>query len=89
MLLIGLEPEVQKSGAVALMLNRIVDTCHKRKINRIYCLPELEDNKEVQKLWKLFATEIVRKRRVYIRYLKENAKMVYDYRTAQKKSQER
>lgn len=89
MLLIGLEPEVQKSGAVALMLNRIVDTCHKRKINRIYCLPELEDNKEVQKLWKLFATEIVRKRWVYIRYLKENAKMAYDYRTAQKKSQER
>lgn len=88
MLLIGLEPEVRKSGAVALMLNQIVDTCHRRGINRIYCLPELEDNKEVQKLWKLFDTEIVRKRRVYIRYLNENARMAYDYRSAQKKAQE-
>lgn len=88
MLLIGLEPEVQKSGAVALMLNQIVDTCHRRHINRIYCLPELEDNKDVQKLWKLFDTEIVRRRRVYIRYLKESARMAYDYRMAQKKSQE-
>lgn len=87
MLLIGLEREVQKSGAVALMLNQIVDTCHRRHINRIYCMPELEDNKEVQKLWKLFDTEIVRRRRVYIRYLDENARMAYDYRMAQSQSQ--
>ena len=88
MLLIGLEPEVQKSGAVALMLNQIVDTCHKRQINRIYCLPELEANKDVQKLWKLFETEIVRRRRVYIRYLNEGARMAYDYQAARKKVQE-
>ena len=78
MLLIGLLPEVQKSGAVALMLNQIVDTCHKRRINRIYCMPELETNTDVQKLWKLFDTDIVRKRRVYIRYLDESARMAYD-----------
>lgn len=78
MLLIGLLPEVQKSGAVALMLNQIVDTCHKRRINRIYCMPELETNTDVQKLWKLFDTDIVRKRRVYIRYLDESARMDYD-----------
>lgn len=86
MLLIGLQPEVQKSGAVALMLNQIVDTCHRRHIHRIYCLPELEDNKEVQKLWKLFKTEIVRRRRVYIKYLKENARLAYDYKAAQQKA---
>ena len=83
MLLIGLEPEVQRSGAVALMLNQIVDTCHKRGINRIYCMPELEDNLSVQKLWKLFDTEIVRRRRVYIRYMDHAARMDYDYKAAQ------
>lgn len=80
MLLIGLEQEVQKSGAVALMLNQIVDTCHKRGINRIYCLPELEDNLSVQKLWKLFDTEIVRRRRVYIRYMDAAQRMDYIYK---------
>ncbi len=83
MLLIGLEPEVQRSGAVALMLNQIVGTCHKRGINRIYCMPELEDNLSVQKLWKLFDTEIVRRRRVYIRYMDAAARMDYVYKAAQ------
>lgn len=88
MLLIGVLPEVQKSGAVALMLNQIVEVCGGKGINQMNCMPELEANQDVQKLWKYFNAEIVRRRRVVIKYLQDDVRLDYDYKAEQKKIRE-
>ena len=69
MFLVGVEPEYQKLGIPAIMMNTILKKCIENGV--IYCEtgPELETNSDVQGMWKGFETRQHRRRRCFVKQI--------------------
>ncbi len=70
MMMIGVAPEYQNKGVNAVIFTDMITEVN--KIGGEYCEsnPELEINNKVQSLWENFDTELIKKRRAYIKKLK-------------------
>ena len=67
MFLIGVEPEYQKIGIPAIMMNEMIKVCAKNNIKICETGPELETNLNVQGLWKSFDCRQHKRRRCFIK----------------------
>ena len=67
MFLIGVEPEYQKIGIPAIMMNEMIKVCAKNNIKICETGPELETNLNVQGLWKSFECRQHKRRRCFIK----------------------
>ena len=67
MFLIGVEPEYQKLGIPAIMMNSLLKKCIENKVKLCETGPELETNANVQGLWKGFETRQHKRRRCFIK----------------------
>ena len=67
MFLIGVDPEYQKLGLPAIMMNELLKNCIKNGVKYCETGPELETNAHVQGLWKSFETRQHKKRRCWIK----------------------
>ncbi len=65
MFFIGVEPELQKQGLPAMIMNQIVKMCVDNGIHHCETGPELETNHHVLSLWKSFETRQHRRRRCW------------------------
>lgn len=63
--LVAVLPEVQGTGATALLINSIMNTAIKYGMTIGETGPELETNQLVRAMWKYFDTNIHRRRRIY------------------------
>lgn len=66
MLLIAVKPTLQGLGINAILMNEVLKSCVKHGIKYAETGPELEDNLNVQRQWKNYDHELIRKRRLYI-----------------------
>lgn len=69
--LIGVRPEFQGKGVTAMLISRIIRNLNKHSIRIVESNPELENNLPVQAQWKHFEHHQHKRRRVYIKKLKE------------------
>lgn len=69
MYLVAIHPKHQKTGANALMIDSVLREAIRYGIRYAETGPELEENKQVHALWKLFDTRQHRRRRVYVKSL--------------------
>lgn len=67
MFLIGVEPEYQKLGIPAIMMNEMIKVCAKNNVKVCETGPELETNLNVQGLWKSFECRQHKRRRCFIK----------------------
>ena len=67
MFLIGVDPEYQKIGIPAIMMNEMIKVCAKNNIKICETGPELETNLNVQGLWKSFECRQHKRRRCFIK----------------------
>ena len=67
MFFIGVEPELQKQGLPAIVMNQIVNMCVDNGVKICETGPELETNESVISLWKSFNTRQHRRRRCWQR----------------------
>jgi ribosomal protein S18 acetylase RimI-like enzyme len=67
MFLIGVEPEYQKIGIPAIMMNEMIKVCAKNNVKICETGPELETNLNVQGLWKSFECRQHKRRRCFIK----------------------
>ena len=67
--LIAVRPDYQNSGVNAVMMNHILDGCHRMGIRRAETGPMLETNHKIQSQWTLFHTEQHKRRRCFIKKL--------------------
>lgn len=65
MMSIGIMPEHKNLGAVSLILNEILHGCLKLGVEYLETGPELENNHEVQNLWKNYNRELVKRHRCW------------------------
>ncbi len=63
--LIGIHPKLQGKGVTAVIFSEVYKTLIKKKIARLETNPELEDNLNVQLLWKEFNPTNHKRRRSY------------------------
>lgn len=63
--LIGVHPEYQNKGVIAIIFKQYVDTFSKRNIENCIRTPELEDNTAIHQIWKGFNPSIHKRRRTY------------------------
>ena len=63
--LIGVHPNYQKKGVTAVIFNEFYKVVKKDKIDTFIRLPELENNRPEQLIWKEFNAEIVKRRKTY------------------------
>ncbi len=67
--LIAVHPDYQNSGVNAVMMNHIMEGCHRMGIRRAETGPMLETNHKVQSQWNFFKTEQHKRRRCFIKAL--------------------
>lgn len=67
MFLIGVDPEYQKLGIPAIMMNKMLAMCVKNKVKFCETGPELETNANVQGMWKTFETRQHKRRRCWLK----------------------
>lgn len=67
MFLVGVDPEYQKLGIPAIMMNSLLKKCIKNKVKYCETGPELETNSDVQGMWKGFETRQHKRRRCFIK----------------------
>ena len=67
MFLVGVEPEYQKSGIPAIMMNTLLKNCIKNNVKVCETGPELETNCDVQGMWKGFETRHHKRRRCFVK----------------------
>lgn len=65
MFLVGVEPEYQKLGIPAIMLNTLLKKCIENNVKVCETGPELETNTDVQGMWKGFETRQHKRRRCW------------------------
>ena len=65
MFLVGVEPEYQKLGIPAIMLNALLKKCIENGVKYCETGPELETNADVQGMWKGFETRQHKRRRCW------------------------
>lgn len=64
-LLIGIAPEYQKKGVTAIVFDEFFRTYKEKGIIKIVRTPELEENKNIQLIWKNFNPIVYKKRSTY------------------------
>jgi len=69
LLLIAVEPELQGSGLNAIVMDHLLQGCHKMGIAYAETGPTLETNTKVQSQWKFFPHRQHKRRRCYIKDL--------------------
>lgn len=69
MFLVAVDPEYQKLGIPAIMMNELLKVCIKNKVKFCETGPELETNADVQGMWKSLETRQHKRRRCYIKKL--------------------
>ena len=67
--LVAVKPELQGKGVNALILADITQAAIRNGIKYAETGPELEENKDVQSLWKFYEVRQHKKRRCYIKKL--------------------
>ena len=67
MFLIGVDPEYQKLGIPAIMMNEMIKVCAKNNVKICETGPELELNTDVQGLWKTFECRNHKRRRCWVK----------------------
>lgn len=60
--LIGISPEYQKKGVTSIIFNEYYRVFSRRRIQMGYRTPELEDNIDVQQIWKHFNPQVFKRR---------------------------
>lgn len=70
MFLIGVEPEQQKKGLPAIIMNQMLKMCIENGVKICETGPELEVNADVQSLWKGFTTRQHKRRRCFKKEIK-------------------
>lgn len=70
MFLIGVEPEQQKKGLPAIIMNQMLKMCIENGVKICETGPELEVNADVQSLWKGFTTRQHKRRRCFTKEIK-------------------
>lgn len=63
--LIGIAHEYQKKGVTAIVFDEFFKTYKEKGILRTFSTPELEENKDIQLIWKNFKPVIYKKRSTY------------------------
>lgn len=63
--LIGIHPEYQKKGITAIVMKEFYDLFHSKGIKYLETNPELEDNKNIQLLWREYNPVNHKRRRTY------------------------
>ncbi len=63
--LIGILPEYQKKGVTAIVFDEFFKTYTEKNIIKTISTPELEDNKDIQLIWKNFKPVVFKKRSTY------------------------
>ena len=69
--LVAVKSEYRMSGANAMLMNSMYEVFRKMGVKKIETNPELENNLLVQGQWKYFETRQHKRRRVFIKRLKE------------------
>ncbi len=72
MFLIGISRDYQKLGVPAIIMNHIIKTCIENGVKYCETGPELETNENIQSMWKTFSTRQHKRRRCWIKELKED-----------------
>lgn len=65
MMSIGIANEHKNLGAVSIILNHILEGCIKLGVRHLETGPELEDNLNVQNLWKNYDRQLIKKHRCW------------------------
>ena len=63
--LIGVLPEYQKKGVTAIVFDEFFKTYKEKGILKTFTTPELEENKDIQLIWKNFKPIVYKKRSTY------------------------
>ena len=63
--LIGVHPEYQNKGVIAILFNEIQKLFNKKGITKVETNPELEENTSIHQLWKNYEHELHKKRATY------------------------
>ncbi|MDH3321783.1 MAG: GNAT family N-acetyltransferase [Flavobacteriaceae bacterium] len=63
--LIGIDPEYQKKGVTSIVFDEFFKTYKEKGIKKIIRTPELEENKDINLLWKNFKPKIHKRRSTY------------------------
>lgn len=63
--LIGVDPEYQNKGVIAIIFKQYCETFSKKGIVNCIRTPELEDNIAIQQIWKNFNSTTYKRRRTY------------------------
>ena len=71
MFLIGISHEHQKKGVPAIIMNQIIKVCIENGVKICETGPELETNDSVQSMWKTFDARHHKRRRCWIKQIKE------------------
>lgn len=67
MFLIGVDPEYQKLGIPAIIMNKMIKICIKNGVKICETGPELETNIDIQGMWKTFETRQHKRRRCWVK----------------------
>ena len=63
--LIGVDPEYQNKGVIAILFNEIQKLFNKKGITEVETNPELEENTSIHQLWKNYEHKLHKKRTTY------------------------
>ncbi len=72
--LIGVRDEYLGKGVNSLVMYQIYDVFLKHGVKYIESSPNLEHNQHVQTMWKFFENRQHKRRRCFVKYIKEEAK---------------
>ena len=67
--LIGVDPEYRGKGVTAVIFERVIDNYNKRGITLVETNPELEENQNVQAMWKNYAPRLIKKWKTFTKKL--------------------
>ncbi len=67
--LIGVHPDYQKKGVIAIIFDEFAKSYTKQGITRAYRTPELEDNVDINSIWKEFNPINHKRRKTYRRFI--------------------
>lgn len=63
--LIGIAPEYQNKGIIAIIFNEFYNTVTQKKVETMLLTPQLKDNEEIHKIWRNFKPEITHERMTF------------------------
>ena len=67
MFFVAVDPDKQKLGIPAIMMNELIKVCIRNKVKLCETGPQLEENLDVQSMWKFFDKRQHRRRRCYVK----------------------